>query len=221
MPGPLALSTTAHGDVRLGSLLRTFLMVGLLATPAAAQVTSVEAFRSALPGAEFYSERFTPALAERILAGYGDTRQQSPEAVARLAAAFEGRFQGGTLNQGLTPGFGLETFALISPQGDLVARFFIPVVNLGGSQAEVEAGLRRYLQSIEAITGVSVGQSPSLVIEQIWDAGGFVRFPGQGGRSVYAWGVAPDFVEFTYSSLGDEACPFVPAKGFWARQTCP
>lgn len=205
----------------MGSLLRTLLMTGFLAAPAAAQVTSAEALRGALSDVEFHAEAFTPALAERILAGYGDTRRQSPEAVARMAAAFEGRFQGGTLLAGTTPGLGLETIALVSPGGDVVARFFIPVVNLGGSQAEVEAGLRRYLQSIEAVTGVSVGQAPGPFIQQTWDAGGFARFPGQGDQSVYAWGVAPDFVEITYSSLGDQACPFVGAQGWWARQTCP
>ncbi len=102
-----------------------------------------------------------------------------------------------------------------------MARFFIPVVTFGVMQGEAESAVRSHLQSIEAITGVSVGQSPSLVIEQIWEAGDFVRFPGSGDQSVHAWGVAPDFVELTYSSLGDTTCPFLPAQGFWARQTCP
>lgn len=209
----------------MGLLLRTLLMTGLLAAPAAAQVTSVEALRSALPGANFLAEPFSPAFAEYILTNYADSREQSPKTLARMVAAFEGRFQGGTALQGIVPGpIRLNITALISPQGDLVVQFLIPVENSEGLRADAEGAesdVRSHLQSIEAITGVSVGQSPSLIIQQVLGADNFVRFPGQGDQAVYARATASDRMEFTYSSLGDEACPFMAVEGWLERQTCP
>lgn len=206
-------------------LARLVVATGVLAGACAAQEASVEtvsaALSDALPGTQFYSEPFTPALAEQILAGYGDTARQSPEAFERMRAAFGGRFQGGTLLQATAPDLGVQTFALVSPGGDVVARFFIPVVNMPGPDEEGLAGLTGYAQAIEAITGMPLGPDPGQWIARAWTDGGFARFAGPGDQALYAWGVSPDFVEITYSSLGDGACAFLPAQGWFARQTCP
>lgn len=146
---------------------------------------------------EARGETFTPALAERVLTGHDDMRSQSPEVVAWMQTAFKERVRGGTLLAGTTPNLG------------------------GGSQSDVEASLVRCLEAIKAITGVSISRVPRHLIQRIWRAGGFARPPSAGERAPHAWGVAPDLVEITHSSLGDGACPFLPAKGFRARRTCP
>lgn len=78
------------------------------------QLNSAEALRGALPDPELSIEAVTPALAARILDGYDNTSLQSPDAIERLSAAFEGRYQGGALVAGSMSGLDLKHSQLLA-----------------------------------------------------------------------------------------------------------
>lgn len=202
-----------------------FVFALLVVLPTASHASPCEdlsqTFRAAFPDAQSLHKPMSAKLRQGFLDGYASTRAKSPAAVNRMQEALETRFADGCLIQMIVPDPATEIVALISDQGDMVARAFAAIATWTRSPREFQEMDNDFQQIVELMSDTTIDLGTDSFVAKVWSSQDFEKVKTAEDAALYSWGVSPDFVEITYSSLGKEGCEFLPVKGWLARQTCP
>ena len=145
---------------------------------------------------------------------------------SRFATSLRNRFIDGCYIAFSNPKKNLAFEFMVSRDGDVVARYFVPVVRW--PSADRSHQLRRILA--DALSGTSRFLNAADLAEKetfvellihVWESHTFARLEAADQGTVYAWGVLPDFIEINVSTMSEKDCPFLPEKNWIVRMACP